>query len=305
MLTGAGVLIAIHLWAAAVGATGAGLEIQAGSPEDPCPDLPATKAAVAGHLGGVLVPAGQKSWVVRYTTYYAPELTGDRVLRLEIVDPAGQRQQVKDLPTAGASCEGLAEAIALVVEQHFRPPETAVAAAPAPRPPRLGVAAGLAARAVEAPGLALGARVALGERLALRLDTVVPRWHREQAIARGTATVDGWPITLGLPWGLIGDGRWTLELGPEGSLSIESGQTEGLTQTGQSTRVVVGLGGRLEAAVRVWGDLSLTLAGALEGTLPLAGSRFEIEQDGGRTEVLAPPRVVGLLVAGVRFSFFR
>jgi hypothetical protein len=118
-----------------------GLVLETGSPDALCPDLAQARAAVSRRLGALEV-AGRRGFRARYTVGHAPEGTPRDFVRLELFDSEGVRELIRDLPMSGESCSTMAEAIALVLDRHFRglsadenaeiaPPETA----PAPPEP--------------------------------------------------------------------------------------------------------------------------------------------------------------------------
>jgi hypothetical protein len=292
----------VHVWAMGAGASG-GLEIEAGTPDDLCPEKAAVETAVRGRLGGVLGREGEGAWKARYATWYSPEALGARVLRIEIVDPAGKVEQTKDLQTAGATCESLAHAIAVVVESHFRRPDPeAVQEERRPPLPLLGVGVGAATQTGgPAVGLALDAGVRVARRATLTLGTVLPRRHQTEAVGAGSAELRGLPVRLGLALDALAVDRWRLELGPEALLMIDSAETHGLTETRRGTRFGLGLGGAATARV-AFGAWSLALTGSLAGTLPL-GDELIVVQQSGVVEVLARPAVVGRLGLTLGYGF--
>ena len=96
-----------------------GLRIETGSPDAFCPDLATTRAAVARRLGQLVVPDGS-SFTARYTIGHAPSGTPRDFVRLELYAPDGKVQLARDLPLDGESCSTMADAIALVLDRHFR-----------------------------------------------------------------------------------------------------------------------------------------------------------------------------------------
>jgi hypothetical protein len=291
-----------YVWAAGAGL---GLDVEAGTPDDLCPEKAATEAAIRGRLGGVLGRDGEGAWRARYTTWYAPEALGARVLRIEILDPNGRLQQTKDIHTAGATCESLAHAIAVVVESHFRRPDPG--ALPEERRPRLPLVSVGAGAATQSDGPAAGVAVEAGVRLARRAmlvaGAVVPRGHETQAAGTGSAELRGLPIRLGVAFDVLSRGRWGLDVGPEGLVRIDSAQTHDLTETSRLTRVVFGLGAAASARLAL-GPWSLGLTGSLVAPLPLEGSKLAVARPTGEVEVLPPPAVIGRVILGLSYGFF-
>jgi len=74
---------------------GQGLEVEAGTPDDLCPELAATEAAVADGWGRGRGGRGDLEGPV--FDVVRARRAGARVLRIEILDPAGQLQQTKDI----------------------------------------------------------------------------------------------------------------------------------------------------------------------------------------------------------------
>ncbi|HWA78138.1 MAG TPA: hypothetical protein VG937_37640 [Polyangiaceae bacterium] len=105
-----------------------GLVLETGSPDALCPDLAQARAAVSRRLGALEV-AGRRGFRARYTVGHAPEGSPRDFVRLELFDSEGARELIRDLPMNGESCSTMAEAIALVLDRHFRglsPEESAV-----------------------------------------------------------------------------------------------------------------------------------------------------------------------------------
>jgi hypothetical protein len=119
-----------------------GLVLETGSPDALCPDLAQARAAVSRRLGALEV-AGRRGFRARYTVGHAPEGTPRDFVRLELFDSEGVRELIRDLPMTGESCSTMAEAIALVLDRHFRglsADESAIGSAPetaqaSPEPP--------------------------------------------------------------------------------------------------------------------------------------------------------------------------
>jgi hypothetical protein len=316
------VAAALGLWTAAAVDVGSGLQIEAGTPGDPCPDVTSARVAIRGRLGGVLVDEGEGSWRVRYSTFYAPENRDRRVLRVEIFDPAGQLDRRRDLPTAGATCEAMAQALALVVENRFRQPdasigaplpEVAVAEAPPrvePRRERLTLAVEGAGELGGGPraGVALGVAGRLARRWWLRLGATVPPGARTEdlgALSPGAeASVSAVPVRADLGFAAVDGERVRVELGPEVYASVERARADGLTTAQPATRFVWGGGAGVRASLHLQAGLRLVADASVVGTLPLAASQLTIEQQGQRFEVLRQPAVVAQVAAGLAYSFF-
>lgn len=295
--------LVVSVWATAVGPDG-GLEIESGTPDDLCPEKAATEAAVRGRLGGVLKGDGEATWKARYSTWYAPEALA-RLLRIEILDPSGRVQQTKDIQTAGATCESLAYAIAVVVESYFRRPNPAAVSPHASvRLPFMTVGAGAASQS-HGPGVGVSvdAGLRIAPRATLMIGAVLPRRRASEAVGAGSAELRGLPIRVGVGMELLSRKPWGVELGPEALALVETAETYDLAETQQSTRLVFGLGAASTVRL-VLGAWSVGLMGSLVASLPLDGSKLVVALPSGEVEVLAPPPVVARLMLGVSYGFF-
>lgn len=110
-------VLALSGRASALGAEGFTLET--GSPDALCPELATTREVVARRLGALVVE-GRRGWRARYTIAHAPSGSPRDFIRLELFNPEGERELVRDLPIEGDSCRTMAEVIALVLDRYFR-----------------------------------------------------------------------------------------------------------------------------------------------------------------------------------------
>jgi hypothetical protein len=305
---------------------GAGLRLEAATPSDPCPDLSIARAALRAHLGGVVVPEGGAAWRVRYATFGAPEREGGRVLRLEILDPTGELDRRRDIPMAGASCEALAEAIAVVVETRFREPAAAAQPGEAQRPiedvrvvapraaeravaPRWSLRAA-AATATPGPhvGFGLGGTLRVARRAALGLDVGLPARAQAEALDAlmpgATASSRGVPARAAIVYTAAARERLRVDVGPEALVEVDRAEVAGLATSKQGTRVIVGAGATAIAALRLVGGLALTGIASVDGTLPLAASQFVVQSPRGEVEVLRQPWLVARLGVGLAYESF-
>ncbi len=97
----------------------AGFTLETGSPDALCPELATTREVVARRLGALVVE-GRRGWRARYTMAHAPSGSPRDFIRLELFNPEGGRELLRDLPIEGDSCRTMAEVIALVLDRHFR-----------------------------------------------------------------------------------------------------------------------------------------------------------------------------------------
>jgi hypothetical protein len=103
------------LWVAFLLQLGRGIVVETDSPDAHCPDLHQTREAVSARLGAI----EGSGWRARYTIVHDQgEIPRDFVL-LELTSPEGETRLRRELPI-GESCTAVADAIALVLDQHFR-----------------------------------------------------------------------------------------------------------------------------------------------------------------------------------------
>lgn len=94
-----------------------GFTLETGSPDALCPALEVTREAVGRRLGALVV---EGRWRARYTIAHAPSGTPGDFVRLQLFNPEGKAELVRDLPIEGESCRTMAEVIALVLDRYFR-----------------------------------------------------------------------------------------------------------------------------------------------------------------------------------------
>jgi hypothetical protein len=94
-----------------------GFTLETGSPDALCPALEVAREAVSRRLGALVV---EGRWRARYTIAHAPSGTPGDFVRLELFNPDGRAELVRDLPIEGESCRTMAEVIALVLDRYFR-----------------------------------------------------------------------------------------------------------------------------------------------------------------------------------------
>jgi hypothetical protein len=105
------------LRAVATAEEASGFTLETGSPDALCPALEVAREAVSRRLGALLV---EGRWRARYTIAHAPSGTPGDFVRLELFNPEGKAELVRDLPIEGESCRTMAEVIALVLDRYFR-----------------------------------------------------------------------------------------------------------------------------------------------------------------------------------------
>lgn len=297
-----------------------GLAVETGSPDALCPDLATTRTAIHNRLGTLSLAGEQQGWIARYTVGHAPGEQGDFV-RLELLDPAGNRRLLRELPREGESCATLSQAIALVVERYFRELAPEPAASPAPEPrvepvPASVPKATMASPAPLTPRVAFGVDVGLASaqpgavagvqagywltrdvhlELALLGDLGA---HREQ-LHTSELELRSFPAELSFGFGQRGrvwdwfggpELRWTLEV-PSGTQLRELDSSPGAAL---SAGAGVGLSWWPDGAV----------GGAARASLDytLASTTFRVDDAGRSRTVLKLPSLQGLLMVGVIFG---
>lgn len=289
----------VAIWAAVILAATVGLSpglvVETGSPDALCPELSSTRAAVEARLGVVGVQ-GRAGWTARYTMWHVPDQDSDFV-RLEVIDPAGARRLVRDLPLAGESCSTMASVIALVLDRYFRDllgsgtaapssPTIGASAAPAKRDlsgPRFVLAlAGGAVMLPASPGMLVTLAVeARSARLALQ--TGWAAYSPTQSLGAGAAELTtSIPVRLGLGWTRF-FGRVGVHGGAELFSAYERARATGIAMPGDNSRLALGAGVAAGVAARLGRGLRLTADIAVDRVL--GGGRLTIDN----VEVLKLP----------------
>lgn len=295
-----------------------GFTLETGSPDALCPALEVAREAVTRRLGALVV---EGRWRARYTIAHVPSGTGDFV-RLELFNPEGRAELVRDLPIEGESCRTMAEVIALVLDRYFRglvtherptesptpapverasPVEPAHAAPPAATARDGVVPDGVASRPVldrrlaleyavshplAAPWLGLRGSGGLGPHLELMLGIRVALAPFQESAAHG-ASVETRPVAAraGTAWRLaLPPGL--LHVGPVVQVSVEQATTQGLVS--ESDRVRARWSAGLESGFVAPVNRSLFVQTVVSGELLISSGRFFIED----REVLIPPTLM-------------
>jgi hypothetical protein len=293
-----------------------GFTLETGSPDALCPALEVAREAVSRRLGALVV---EGRWRARYTIAHAPSGTPGDFVRLELFNPEGRAELVRDLPIEGESCRTMAEVIALVLDRYFRglvthEPQTesapptpverastvepplgpAPAPAPTPETPRGGVVPRLVlerrlaleyavSHPLAAPWLGLRGSGALGPHLELMLGIRVALAPFQESAPRG-ASVEARPVVAraGMAWRLaLPPGL--VHLGPVVQVSVEQATTQGLVSQNDHIRARSSAG--LEAGFVAAVSRSLFIQTAVSAELLVSSGRFFIEE----REVLVPP----------------
>jgi hypothetical protein len=291
-----------------------GFTLETGSPDALCPALEVTREAVTRRLGALVVDG---RWRARYTIAHAPSGAHRDFVRLELFNPEGRAELVRDLPMEGESCRTMAEVIALVLDRYFRglvsherptesttpasveraspvePPLGATPAATAASPrggvvPRPVLERRLAleyavSHPLAAPWLGLRGSGALAPQLELTLGIRVALAPFQESAPRG-ASVESRPVAAraGMAWRLaLPPGL--VHVGPVVQLSVEQATTQGLVSQNDHIRAQSSAG--LESGFVAPVSRSLFVQTAVSAELLVSSGRFFIE-DG---EVLVPP----------------
>lgn len=280
-----------------------GLLIETGSPDAFCPDLIQTREAVRRRLGSVEVE-GRRGWRASYTIGHAPAGSPRDFVRLELYNPEGVTELVRDLPMSGESCATMAEVIALVLDRHFRSlspeeremtsadaarvPETkpapAAAARPAPaQPPATSSDASLllmaefALAAQRPPAFGIRMLAPLGPSLqlgsALLFDV---GFEHEQLAMGGDARAARGELRAWLAW-RTRTYPWFLYLGPSLGLGLQRGETQNLPERSSLLRAFWAAGLETGGVWCVSPHLGVELSGALSATWPSLWGRFYVD----------------------------
>lgn len=319
---------------ATIASAAAGLIIESGAPDSLCPDLTSARQAVEARLGAVEANA-DRPWRARYTIVHA-EGKGDHI-RVELFNPQGERQLVRDLPMAGETCSTMAQIIALVLDRFFRdlgtaepegsaapespPPVTAPPppAAPEPAAPRelprvvahpvvLGLLGGFGGEPMGAV-LAAQLRVALSERWQVGL---VGSWLSGEKEARRTGSegaVAGLRAVAArgfLAWS--GEtGPLDYRIGPEFLIQVEhasaSQEVRSALYQESAYRILPGLGLHAGAAIWLLPRLALAVTAGVDASLPTRRFLLRDETTSDAGEILKPSLFQGLIAAGLEVSF--
>jgi len=304
------------LWAFHASAFEAGgFTLETGSPDALCPELEATREIVARRLGSLIVE-GRKGWLARYTIGHAPTGNPRDFVRLELFNPDGQLELLRDLPIEGDSCRTMAEVIALVLDRHFRglvardesPPSEAEVAPPELRAP-LSAPSRAPPGPADAPNVALTGR---GPRLSAEYAVTLAQPYLGVHLSVGLGTK--LEASLGLRWGLTsleeGEPRgarieartvssrvslaWKfalppglLHLGPALSLAFEQATTRGLQYQTDRTRALWTAGIEAGYVAPIGRKLFIEGSTALDFLLPGAAGQFLVDN----REVLPPHKL--------------
>jgi len=236
---------------------------------------------------------------------------------MELIDPAGQRLAVRQIPASPGDCGAIARAMAAVVERSLRTlgwtrgepmPESArpsnVPQSPAPaarKPlPRLVLGAGPSIGSSPRIGanLLLEARVRVAGPLCVRLGGEVFSGSESQNVGSGKASLSSRTFTA---TALAGFARGRVELagGPALLLAFDHGSSASLAQGGSGDREVLAVGVAIGVAAQLSPRWRLSLG--LEGFHVALGADYVVDLAGKKTVVLAPSPWEGIASAKLEF----
>jgi hypothetical protein len=304
--------------AAARAEESSGFALETGSPDALCPALEVAREAVSRRLGALVV---EGRWRARYTIAHAPSGTPGDFVRLELFNPEGKAELVRDLPIEGESCRTMAEVIALVLDRYFRglvthepqtesptpasvehaspgeltpAPTLAVAPSATAETPRGGVGRRpvlerrlaleyAVSHPLAAPWLGLRGSSTLGPHLELMLGIRVALAPFQESAPHG-ASVEARPVVAraGLAWRLSLP-LGLVHVGPVVQVSGEQATTQGLVSQNDHVRARSSAG--LESGFVAPVSPSLFIQTAFSAELLVSSGRFFIEN----REVLVPP----------------
>ena len=295
-----------------------GLVIESGSPDALCPDLATTRQVIYNRLGTLALESEQRGWVARYTVGHAPATQGD-FIRLLLIDPAGTERLVRDLPSAGASCATLSQAIALVVERYFRelaPGEEPPAPTPAPPPeapqtpplvqlvpedpltPRLALGSSLGWMSAD-PGAAFGVQVGYWALPAVHLEfgLLAGLSPHPQRMNNAELELRSYPAEFALGFGQRGK-IWDAFAGPEARWTLQRPSATGLTI---DSRAGAAFSAGIAGGISYWpgGSLGITLRASADYTLADTEYSVAIAGEAGSRRVLEEAPFQALTTVGL------
>jgi hypothetical protein len=281
-----------------------------------CPSSPQVEVALQQILGD-----GQQSahgWVLSYgRDPSAPEAERKSSVLMELIDPAGQRLAVRQIPASPSDCGAVASAMAAVVERSLRSlgwtrgepmPESArptsmMESLPSPvrRPlPRLVLAAGpsIGSSARAGTNLLLEARVRVAGPVCIRLGGGVLSGSDSERVGSGTVRLTSRYFTAA-PLATLVAGRVEFAAGPALLLAFDHGSSASLAQSGSGDREVLALGAAIGVATSLTPRWRLSLG--LEGFRVALGADYVVDIAGKRTVVLPPSPWEGIASAKLEF----
>jgi hypothetical protein len=281
-----------------------------------CPSPVQVEAALQQVLGD-----GQQSahgWVLSYgRDAFVPEAERKSNVLMELIDPAGQRLAVRQIPASPSDCGAVASAMAAVVERSLRTlgwtrgepmPESArptngTESAPSPvrkSLPRLVLAAGpsIGSSARAGTNLLLEARVRVAGPFYVRLGGGVLSGSDSENVGSGTARLTSRHFTAA-PLATLVAGRVEFAAGPALLLAFDHGSSASLAQGGSGDREVLALGAAIGVAARLSPRWRLSLG--LEGFRVALGANYVVDLAGKRTVVLTPTPWEGIASAKLEF----
>jgi hypothetical protein len=281
-----------------------------------CPSSLQVQSALRQVLGDGQRSAG--GWVLSYgRDPSAPQAERDASVLMELIDPAGQRLAVRQIPASPGDCGAIASAMAAVVERSWRtlgwtrgepmpdsarPSTVTQPRAPAARKPgpRLVLGAGPSIGSSPRIGanLLFEARVRVAGPLCMRLGGGVLAGSESQNVGSGKASVSSRTFTAAALAGFA-LGRMELAGGPALLLAFDHASSDSLAQGGSGDREVLAVGAAIGVAARLSPRWRLSLG--LEGFRVALAADYVVDLAGTRTVVLAPSPWEGIACAKLEF----
>jgi hypothetical protein len=287
------------------------IELRPEAPDAGCPRAAEVSTALRAH---VAARASERAWALSYAT--STSETGERTLRLELLDATGVVRLRRQLAVSPDGCGDAAEAVALVVERYFTgigwtagsppatpAPATAAEIPPSPvvRRPRLVVLAG--------PALLLDGAATLRAAIDLRWNpfgpvtvgagVLLPGRSRDETKDSAHVHAAAWPARVSLLAGRAFGPRFALDGGLDGYLALESASADGIATAKDGRRLVANLG---LAAVGTWRFAPRWQIAVEAGGYRHFGPAFEVEVRGQLQPVLQVPNWQAAIMARLGFA---
>jgi hypothetical protein len=297
-----------------------GLVVRTTTPLALCPTVEAVELAVSERVK--VVGAEDKRWELVLENVHRAEPPAADLLHVQLFDDTGAVRAEQELDVSGADCAVRAQAVAVVVADHFEamPVSGSVAAVESPpaelapprphdapseparerdAPPVLTLGAGAGLSTSWSPGAAVRASVHAARRFDVSLLALAPVRSEQALSPAGEAEGLAFPLRAAAALSLPGR-RADVWIGPEFLAAYERGTTRSIAQERTNHRMVWGLGAQAGLRLHGSGPWGAYLVVALDFALPVAGSRFEVD---GET-VLEPGPLLGAAALGVDHDLF-
>jgi hypothetical protein len=242
----------------------------------------------------------------------------DASVLMELVDPAGVRLAMRQIPAAPGDCGAVASAMAAVFERSLRTlgwtkgdPLPEAVRRPSPSEPSTPTMRKRGERLVLGLGPSIGSSSRAGTNLLLdaRLRVVGPIFLRlggglfsgsdnQDVNSSGKASLTTRYLTAA-PLAVFALGALELAAGPSLLLSFDHGSSAAIAQVGSGDRDVLLAGFGLSAAVRLSARWRVSLG--IEGYRVALAADYIVQLGGARTVVLSPSPWQGIASAKLEF----